>query len=104
MHNKTQQQQVQQAPDKAAPPSTQEVHQPHPDKHSGPTRVARAAKKAGQPEAAAPERAHAMNTVQRTVGNARAGEMMRATDVHQHEPPASDPGEHQRDNLNTNSD
>ncbi len=101
MHNKTQQQP---AAEKAPAPIAQDVHQPHPDKQSGPSRVARAVKKAGQQEAAAPERAKAMNTVQRSVGNTKAGEMMRATDVHQQQPPATDPGEHHRDNLNTNSD
>ncbi len=100
----TQEQHVRQTPDKAAPPSTQDVQRATPDKQNGPMRVARAVNKATQAEASTPQRAKAMNTVQRSVGNARVGEMMRATDVHQHEPPASDPGEHQCDNLNTNSD
>lgn len=92
MH-KTQQQQVQQAPDKAVPPSTQDVHQPHPDKHSGPMRVARAANT--QADLDTGSRGRTIAHMQQSVGNARATHMT-AEHTKDHQPaiqrqPATNP-------------
>jgi hypothetical protein len=69
----------QQSPDKAPAHPTQDLKPlVEPDKHGGPMRMARAIDMAAQPQTTAPGRARVMATLQRSLGNMRAGNLMSA--------------------------